>query len=409
MNPDDESALSAFLDDELDPGDRQSFAWAIESSPALARQLADLQATQAALHGLDRPTIPVDLTAAILTRAATLKQPRRPARAGVPRFAAMLAGVASLAACLIFAIIMIHEATHETTAPALIAEQPAPSDRTHPSSEALADQEQPLVAARAASRSNIERVDMPAPAPLPAPEPVAAAPAGPVKVAQARAAVAEAAEPASLPAERVDAMVGQGKLLRALIVTDSVDRDAATVQDLIKRDGARRGGFGRLTVAQGIVVDPNHPGAAEVYAVTIDRPGADPFLDRLRAAFPGLAVDHDPEPALVTSLAEVGSVVLFGDDGAPRLGNPPTDLRSHVAAKAQPDADLILRSPLAVAPAGDGERDVAARSTAMRLRKAGGVADAAPVAAPAADAAQADRDEGPVTVLVWVAARAPSR
>ena len=59
----DDSQLSAFLDEELDPGDRQLVAWSLESSSVMAQQLADFRSIQGEIAGLERPAIPVDLTA----------------------------------------------------------------------------------------------------------------------------------------------------------------------------------------------------------------------------------------------------------------------------------------------------------------------------------------------------------
>ena len=87
MNLDDDSYLSAYLDDELDPADRLAIEWSVESSPPLGEQLRSLCLARDSVAGLDRPGIPCDLAPLVVARLLpTVERPEsRPwARPSVP-------------------------------------------------------------------------------------------------------------------------------------------------------------------------------------------------------------------------------------------------------------------------------------------------------------------------------------
>ena len=101
MMLDDNSLLSAYLDDELDPASRFEVENALLTDPRLAEELHELAGVRELLAGLPRPASSRDL--AVEVGAKTRWPPRSPARArafpdghrrgrGVPdRFAARLA------------------------------------------------------------------------------------------------------------------------------------------------------------------------------------------------------------------------------------------------------------------------------------------------------------------------------
>ncbi len=403
MNLDDESQLSAFLDDELDPGDRSVVAWSVESSPLLAQQLAEFQATQALIQGLDRPSIPLDLSAAILTRITRANRPKaRRSTAGVARFAASLVGVASVAASLMLAIVLLHKTLHQNLAPVVVAGGVDPA-RSHLSDNTL------LSAAPAANATAAKPA-----APL-APQSaiVALAPPG-LRPPQGRAVEppkAADAEPAR-PGQ-VDALLGHRKVVRALIITDALDQSARKVQAMIEQDGAREPDFGRITLARGIVIDPDQPGEAEVYSMVINESGLPPFLDRLRAAFPSMTFAPETEPTLVTQLTEVGQVAVFSDVRPARLGLPPHDVQALVAAKrAGASQDSILRSTVVrMAPNSDHSDDLPTNDEArtqshpptLDSKAAMDLTHVPGGAALVRPTPKVSVDNEPVTVLVWVA------
>jgi len=406
MNLDDESQLSAFLDDELDPGDRPVVAWSVESSPLLAQQLAEFQATQTLIQGLDRPSIPLDLSAAILTRITRANPPKvRRSTAGVARFAASLVGVASVAASLMLAIALLHKTLHQSLAPVVVADG-ADSLRSHPS-----DNTPP--SAVPAPAANVAAVKPAAPL-APQPAVVALAPLSLRKQPQGRvveppkAADAELARPG-----QVDALLGHRKVVRALIITDALDQSARKVQAMIEQDGAREPDFGRITLARGIVIDPDQPGEAEVFSMVVNESGLPPFLDRLRAAFPSMTFAPDTEPTLVTQLTEVGQVAVFADVRPARLGLPPRDVQALVATKrAGASQDSSLRSTVVqVDPNSDHSDDLPTNDEArtqshpppLNGKAAMDLTQVPGGAALVRPTPRVSGDNEPVTVLVWVA------
>ncbi|MHC5540998.1 anti-sigma factor family protein, partial [Singulisphaera rosea] len=66
MNFDDESILSAYIDGELDPEDRQRVELAILSDPFLDERVRQLSSVQQWVGQLSRPTSGVDLTSSVL-------------------------------------------------------------------------------------------------------------------------------------------------------------------------------------------------------------------------------------------------------------------------------------------------------------------------------------------------------
>ncbi len=384
MNLDDETILSSYLDDELDPADRLVVEWAVESSPPLGEQLRALATARDAVAGLARPRPPRDFSFAVVAEIAAARRPGRRAilvRSG--RLVAAVAGVSAMAASLLIALVLLHHSTHGNgvaSLSALIHPAPAPG-RTHIATLPLAPvtpPSPPLVAAKSAPAvvvaSSIATAT--ARAEPPSALPAAAIPPDGAREPERRRAVAE--------------MMGRRRVLRALIVTDVVDA-SDRVKSLIERDPRKSPEFGRIAIYQGIVVDPDNPEAADVFSVALDERGCRPFLDRLRREFPGLRVDGDVGPELLTQLPEVGQVALFPGTGAAELGAPPAEVRPFIAAKDTPSRHIDGVEDAGPAPAGDDALVVkfAGESPARRERDGG---DPAPSPTP----------PEPVTVLVWV-------
>ena len=398
MNLDDESQISAFFDDELDPGDRLLVAWSIESSPASAQQLADLKASQGLIRGLDRPAIPRDLSPSILKAITpTNKKPRLTTRAAA-RIAAALIGVGSIAASLVLALTLLHRSLHDDSKLELNPFVAATENRTHPLIHP------PLLLADATTNQSTASIR-----PGTIDSSIVDSDIQPIKLAQAKATGVDGPEPAR-PGQ-VDAMLGHRKVLRALIVADVLDQTSSRVRSFIEKDPDREPVFGRITLTQGIVVDPDRPGEAEVYSVVMSEPGCGPFLDRLRRAFPSVELEGEPEPTLVTQLTEVGQVAVFSGVRPARLGSPPGEISSLVAARAVatqdhfPPSNIVPLDPtaprtLALSP-GAGEastRVVQNATTSESLR-----ASAEPFGgSPPGSHSDTKRDHEPVTVLVWV-------
>ena len=417
----DDSQLSAFLDDELDPGDRQLVAWNLETSSVMAQQLADFRSIQGEIAGLDRPAIPVDLTAAVLTK---MRRPEpsslRPlVRAG--RAAAMLVGVGSLAASLMIALILLYRPLHDDNAPALFTAftgtAPARHDLPHPHPAAAAPA---LASAPAPSPASTDRSASASRARSAAPS----ARAVPTQVAELRAQFAPPGPvaggvdgPEEARPGQVDAMLGHRRVLRALIVTDFLQHSSRQVQGLIEQDGVREAIFGQITLADGIVVDPDQPGQAEVFSVVMNSSRTRPFLEQLAGAFPGVRIEAEAAPALITHLSEVGQVAVFSGVRPAPLGSPPNGISVLVAAK---DSHPVDHFPAPVLDTHRGDvsfpgDSLAEGRTDRDLTKplTGPTATIRAEARSAPEREAADRKadlqlaiaDEPVTVLVWVARR----
>ena len=97
-----------------------------------------------------------------------------------------------------------------------------------------------------------------------------------------------------------------------LIVTDIVGGHAdRQVGELLEKTPRRTASFGRITVSQGIVIDPDHPGEATVFAVVMDDRELKTFQGELEQSFPSAVEESGPRPEVVTQLAEIGQVSIL--------------------------------------------------------------------------------------------------
>ena len=429
MNIDD-SQLSAFLDEELDPGDHLLVAWNVESSPDVARQLAGLRSSRDAVAGLDRPAIPRDLSAAVLADIAHWQdRRRRRSLTRIGRTVATVVGAGAVAASLLFALVLLYRPLHDDSAPRLFVTfgsvAPARNHPAHPlnlaanapaAAPSVASQS-PRVAesitpprltkdkAKAKAKGSATSLDVAqavTPKPTPAPSSPAVAAADPV-------GGPEPARPG-----QVDAMLGHRKVLRALIVTDVLDQTSRRVRTLIEQDTAREPEFGRITLAQGVVIDPAQPGEAEVYTVVMTEPSSVSFLAQLKRAFPGVLIEAESDPATVAHLSEVGQVAVFSGVRPAPLGEPPAEVAAFVATKGAPSPDQIHLPRPDPFDAGAFQPDQLAQARpepeAIARRRGQTKAMIVPPTDPEArvEADQQPIPDEPVTVLVWVT-RKPQR
>ena len=107
-------------------------------------------------------------------------------------------------------------------------------------------------------------------------------------------------------------MLESPKLRKILIVSDVIGGDAGRqVGDLIDKTPRRSATYGRFTVSQGIILDPEHPGEATVFAVVMDDLELRQFRSRLNESFPESIKETEAGPEVVTQLAEVGQVSVY--------------------------------------------------------------------------------------------------
>jgi hypothetical protein len=295
MTPNDESVLTAYLDGELEPDQRSALESVLMMDVDLARQLRGLAEVRTLVAGLPRPSLPVDLAGAVAARieARSLSDrlhrllPQRP----VGFHAAAIGGL-TVAASLIFAALVVRP-------PA----RPAPP--------------------QAAVRS-------PATPALPVP-PVANQPASPVELLAS--GPAPALDPARLArkredaadAEKVRALLDSPRLRRVLIVTDIIGEGTLDrVEELVQKTPRTDAVYGRITVSQGIVIDPLHPSEATVFALVMNDQELDHFRKKLEQSFPKAVEEAEPDPIVVAQLGEVGGLTVLPGTPASSVVIPST-------------------------------------------------------------------------------------
>jgi hypothetical protein len=221
-----------------------------------------------------------------------------------------LAGFATIAASLVFALIQLTRSLHESSEPIQVARnEPTPAaDRTH-------------------SITHFAPIP-PASAPVSDLTATEAPPVPPAPVSEAPIVVAAPTEPD--PRRVVGDMLDRSHVRRIVIVTDVIDAPEK-VRNLIALNGRELPDFGRISIHQAIDLDPMHAEPAEVYAVPIDERGRRSFVEQLQKSFPGLVEEGQSRPELVAGLTKVGQVAVFRGLKAAPLGDPPSDLPGYIA------------------------------------------------------------------------------
>ncbi len=375
MNQDDESYLSAYLDDELDPADRLAVIWSVETSPASAEQLRALATARDAVAGLGRPPAARDLAPAVVAHLSAARRRsllRALARPG--RVAAAVACLMTMAASLAIALVLLHRSTHPLALHPEIALEStsSPAPRNHPID--------PIATPPAPPSTSVASLLVPPTRPEARPA------AGPDDEGREREV-----------RRRVDRMLGSPDVRRVLIVTDEVGA-SDRIRDLIRQDARKDPDFARIRIATGIVLDPARPEEAEVFAVVLDEPGCGPFLDRLQGIFPGMEVEGEASPALVTQLTEVGRVAIFPGIEASPLVDPPAGVATLGVKQDAPKPDIYdLHAPDLV---GAGRAPEGPVPPVVRAGPA--IGREAVVGPGPAGPGLVTRADGPVTLLVWV-------
>jgi hypothetical protein len=382
MNLDDESLLSAYLDGELDADGRAAVETALLSDAGLSDRLRELSAVRDLVAGLPRPEVPADLTSAVLARIG-----RRPA--GRPWFARppALARLGIAATVLVGLTLHLSLNRSPRRGPAVAPAKPIAAEASPTRSEPPTVAPRPLV--RVADGSPREEV-------APATAEPRRLPAAPV--------VADGA------AARVRRMLDDPSLSKVLVVTDVIGGHAEErVDALIHRTPRTDPSYGRITIGQGIVVDPRHPHRATVFALAMDGPELQDFRAKLEDAFG--AVEEPADRDVVTKLADVGQVAILPGTRAVELV-PPDGLAPRLALRDAPDE---LTSPPADPPAEPGpgvpapspKAAIVAGPPAARDEAGRAGAEGAADRRPRRDDRDRARRRPSSVVLVWVTTREP--
>ena len=333
MMLDDKSLLSAYLDDELDPAGRLEVESALLSEPRLSEELHELAAVRETLAGLPRPASPRDLSIQVGAQLAG-----RPAR--WPSRGALLPAIATAAALLIalaigwrwFGALQGRELAHP-----LLAQRGLTAAPEGP--------RQPPIVAEIAALGPSYVDDAPK---SPTPEVGRVAPGDEDSEATAR----------EVGQAHVRTLLDSPNLRRVFVVTDVLGGDASgRVDALLQQTPRGEPHYGRITISQGIVIDPKHPDQATVFALVMNDREVAQLRAKLQETFPKDVEESIAEPGVVTQLADIGQVaVLPGIAAAPDVIipiSPPSRMAFRTEAREKalertgltPGADLDELTP----------------------------------------------------------------
>jgi len=390
MISDDDSFLSAYMDGQLDTDQQHRVESALVANPQLAEQLRRLTALRDLVAGLARDAS-VDVTPQVMERIrARIASPRRfrafrswPAGRG-RRLAAT--GILTTAAGVILAISFAshhapqfhrpHPAAIRAVAPA-VAHATSSTTRTH--AGATEDAQETRPSSSLTSRSN----DV--------------APGTPPAGREAHISLVDDLT-GSVPSrdlEYVRQFLDNPNPRRFFLVRNGHDGQAEQQVESVV-DQSTHYGFFKITIPQGIEIDPRHPEAAAVYALLVKPNEIDRLRDQLKAALPNLVEETPVDPGVVTQLADIGQVRVV----------PPAPLADVLISRE----DLALRTNVAGAMENTGTpssqvAQAAAAAGALRGHPLEPIPGKGDGRFPSGMATIARPSEGPgekMVVLVWV-------
>jgi anti-sigma factor RsiW len=412
MNVDDETVLSAYLDGELDADQRARVDAALLAYPALADQLRELAAVRDLVVHLPRVAPERDLSDSVVAAIArsrlegsvALRQRRLERLRAIGEFAIAAAVLLSLTLGLRS---VLRNVPPRPDHPALAAGGPDVAGTSNARRVAEA-----AGGGRAGSevRSATTVAD-------------STASSGAPVVASAPAAIVNGNETdRELARTRIRSLLDNPNL--ELYVVDLVGGHAIDgVEDIIKGLPRRDPSYGRISVPEGIALDPVHPGEATVFAIPVDddRERRE-VLARLKASFPDTFARSQASPIVVTQLADLDDASIRAGirSNSADLVPPPGDLaRAVTAIRSVPKEKTVIRAPVPDEFPGmnvqevreDGPTPEQMRSMPhpsirnLKDKSDAAVAEAPAAPAPPADAPRPAAAHRPSIVLVWVAGR----
>jgi hypothetical protein len=423
----DDTFLSAYLDGELDPDQQQLVDSALVSHPELAERLRALSAVHDLVVSLPREG-GVDVAPQVMNRIRKQRQSRWGIRLARPwafehSRAAVLAGMLTTSVAAALLVVFVANRSQK------------PLERN----DALAargaqERERPGQAELAASEA----------ATYASPEPEILSPTD-LAAAKSKFAILPAADGQHVLADsrggnrsnEVDSEFARKVIElphRRHVFLSKTGGDGKSQERLVNVvEHTTRFGFYKISISQGIVIDPRHPEEATVFALLVNPNQLDRLREQLRVALPDLVEEPTADPAVVTQLADIdriqtfasaplGDVSIGRDDLALKvpLGSGSTDADGQAAiavAQAvvdQPTAEQYRSAPLPIpARTGDGAEsqhnpalaDADRGNPARRDRKTSAVpSPTSPGArletgAPALTAAKSDET---ILVFVWI-------
>jgi anti-sigma factor RsiW len=386
MNHDEESFLSAYIDAELGPDPQQRVESALVSNPHLAERLRGLTQVRDLVAGLPHDRS-VDVTARVMQQIYArgrgrgflprLEGWRRGSRRILP-----LAGLAASAASLMLAsslAILMHASQLERTGQSagLVAHVGTVAGSNPTASPARAgDRGKSSASAVLSSSSPLsELTSVPA-------NSLATASNDPAIATVASTETHELSPNGDLA--HVRQFLDSPNLKRFFWVRGRTPNNSVqVVASIVERTTHFE--FFKITVAQGIVIDPRHPEEATVLAFVVDPNQLDRFNDQLQAALPGLVNEEAVDPVIATQLAEIERVQSFPPVSLGEVEIPREDLalrtKPSVGEKPHSEQEGMTAPKEAGRPGVSSERDGEA-SRAVEASSGSGVV-AAMAASPA--------------------------
>jgi hypothetical protein len=346
------------MDGQLGPAQKQAVESALVSDPHLAEKLRRLTVLSNLVAGLSRD-LSVDVVPQVMDRIQKkLRSPTRLAGsrafpwAAAPRRLVQVAGMLGIAAGLVVAMVLTisqairirghRDAGHEPRETVALLKVSPTTSTTIP--ELGAPEQQPI-----SSRSIVSEG---APGELVAGDP------------SHRDSGGKQEEPrTSNGVEHVRDYLDNPNLRRIFLVTDTGDgtaqhKVASVVEQTTRLD------FYKITICQGIVIDPHHPDEATVFALVVQPGELESFQERLRTALKDRVEETPVDPRVVTQLAEIDQVqtcppaplakVVIPREGmmavkfGPGPANPAAPARPRAQARRdRPTPEQEYSSPLA--------------------------------------------------------------
>jgi hypothetical protein len=344
MSSDDDTILSAYMDGLLDAAQQQRVESALVASPRLSENLRALSAVRDLVAGLPRDA-GVDVSPEVMRRIRSLG--RSPSRLGQSRSGAVWArriavgaGSVAVAAAILLMVMVLFSvpgnhgaatASHKAIDNVIADSEPGANSR-------LTDERGVSVAVDSGSsalrtaEAKSESLDTVSPAD------------------EQRTALAVALDTSSSYDDQQLArrMLDSPAERRLFVVKNGADgKIQQQVASIVERTS--RFGFFKITVSQGIVIDPRHPDEATVFALLVSPKELGRLHDQLKNVIPDAVEESHADPGIVTQLADIGRVKQFAPvpTAEPATPGEALAIRTRVGASdnGSPPAATTRRHP----------------------------------------------------------------
>ena len=297
MLPDDESLLSAYLDGELGREEHEAVESFLTADPRLAETLRGLVGVRDLLADLSRP-VAGDAAPEVMRRLGERRAGIRPWRT-VKRPIRWVA--ASVAAAAVLGFLVVSTVQRQDHRAGVAARTQAEGRSRRPSRRRRRARSLPALAGRLPIES------------IPRSAKQATCPASRrpgTRAGPQRDSGTGMKDDQGNEAARVRALLDDPRLRRTFFVTDQIDQPALNHVASVVEQTTRHDYF-KITIAQGIVVDPRHPDQATVFALVLDESELATLRGRLQDAFKDHVREDAVDPGVVAQLTDIGQVASF--------------------------------------------------------------------------------------------------